>query len=41
MIATMYGIFTICVQLTPETYGRSMEDVRLTAEPEQDQPTAT
>lgn len=41
MIAIMYGIFTICVQLTPETYGRSMEDVRLMAEPEPDQPTAT
>jgi putative MFS transporter len=33
MIAIMYAIFAGCVQLLPETYGRSMEDIRLPAEP--------
>jgi putative MFS transporter len=33
MIAIMYAIFAGCIQLLPETYGRSMEDIRLPAEP--------
>jgi MFS family permease len=33
MIAIMYAVFAGCVQLLPETCGRSMEDIRLSAEP--------
>jgi MFS family permease len=33
MIAIMYAIFAGCIQLLPETYGRSIEDIRLPAEP--------
>jgi putative MFS transporter len=36
MITIMYVIFAICVQLAPETFGRSMEDLNLPAEPTQD-----
>ncbi len=31
MIAAMYVIFALCVQLLPETFGRSLEDVNLPA----------
>jgi hypothetical protein len=33
MIACMYVIFFGCVQLLPESFGRSMEDINLPAEP--------
>jgi putative MFS transporter len=33
MIAVMYAIFFGCVQLLPESFGRSMEDISLPAEP--------
>jgi MFS family permease len=33
MIAVMYAIFAVCVQLTPETFGRSLEDLSQPAEP--------
>lgn len=31
MIAIMYGIFAACVRFGPETYGKSLEDVNVTA----------
>lgn len=34
MIAVMYAIFAACIQLVPETYGKSMEDLNLNALPE-------
>jgi putative MFS transporter len=33
MIAVMYAIFALCVQLMPETFGRSLEDLSVPAEP--------
>lgn len=34
MIACMYAIFAACIRLTPETYGKSMENVNVDALPE-------
>ena len=34
MIAVMYGIFAASIQLGPETYGKSMENVNVAALPE-------
>jgi putative MFS transporter len=33
MIALMYVVFAVCVQFGPETYGKSMENVAIDAEP--------
>jgi putative MFS transporter len=32
LAAGMYAVFVACIQLGPETYGRSMEDITQTAE---------
>jgi MFS family permease len=34
MIAVMYAIFAACIQLVPETYGKSMENLNIDALPE-------
>jgi len=34
LAAAMYAIFAVSIQLAPETYGRSMEDLRLRVQPE-------
>lgn len=34
LAAAMYAVFAISIQFAPETYGRSMEDVRLRLQPE-------
>jgi MFS family permease len=34
MIAVMYAIFAACIQLVPETYGKSLEDLNVDAMPE-------
>jgi hypothetical protein len=31
MIAVMYGIFAACIRFSPETYGKSLEDVTMDA----------
>lgn len=36
LAASMYGVFAFCIQLGPETYGRSMEDLTQPAEVELD-----
>jgi putative MFS transporter len=35
LAAGMYAVFAFCIQLGPETYGRSMEDLSLPAEADQ------
>lgn len=35
LAATMYAVFAFCIQMGPETYGMSMEDLTQRAEPEE------
>jgi putative MFS transporter len=32
MVAAMYVVFAVCVQIPPETYGRSLDDGQLADE---------